>query len=159
MHIINKKARLNYRILETFEAGIVLTGPEVKSIRDGQVSLDGAHVQFGIGSPPPTTHNPQPTTLEAYLVGLHTSPYLPAGQSATDPARPKKLLLHRNEILSISAKSRSQNSTVIPLRLYSKNGLIKVEIALAKGKKKWEKKDTLKRREAEREMKRAMKRG
>ncbi len=81
--IFNKKARLNYRILETFEAGIALTGPEVKSIRDGKVSLDGAHVQFGIGSPRFTVNHSPFTTLEAYLVGLHTAPYLPAGQSAT----------------------------------------------------------------------------
>ena len=146
MRILNKKARLNYRILETFEAGIALTGPEVKSIRDGKVSLDGAHVPFGVGV----------RTMEAKLVGLHTSPYLPAGQSATDPARPKKLLLHRDEILNISAKSRSQNSTVIPLRLYSKKGLIKVEIALAKGKKKWEKKETLKQRDINREIRKAV---
>ncbi len=154
--IFNKKARLNYRILETFEAGIALTGPEVKSIRDGKVSLDGAHVQFGIGSPRFTVNHSPFTTLEAYLVGLHTAPYLPAGRSATDPARHKKLLLHRDEILSISSKARSQNSTVIPLRLYSKRGLIKVEIGLAKGKKKWERRDDLKRRDAEREIKRAL---
>lgn len=155
MNIINKKARLNYKILESFEAGLALTGPEVKSIRDGKVSLDGAHVQFGIGSPRFTVNRSPITTIEAYLVGLHTSPYLPAGQSATDPARPKKLLLHRDEILSISAKARSQNATVIPLRLYSKKGLIKAEIALAKGKKKWEKRESLKRREINRETERA----
>ena len=144
MRILNKKARLNYRILETFEAGIALTGPEVKSIRDAKVSLDGAHVQFGVGV----------RTMEAKLVGLPPSPYPPAGQSATDPARPKKLLLHRDEILNISAKSRSQNSTVIPLRLYSKKGLIKVEIALAKGKKKWEKRSDLKKKTVDREIRR-----
>ncbi len=154
MHIVNKKARLNYRILETFEAGLALTGPEVKSIRDGRVSLDGSHVQFGIGSP--LTINHQPSTIQAYLIGLHTSPYLPAGQSATDPARPKKLLLHRDEILNIAALARSQNCTVIPLRLYSKKGLIKAEIALAKGKKKWEKRESLKRREINRETERAL---
>lgn len=144
MNIINKKARLNYKILESFEAGLALTGPEVKSIRDGKVSLDGAHVQFGIGV----------GTIEAYLVGLHTSPYLPAGQSAADPARPKKLLLHRDEILNISAKARSQNATVIPLRLYSKKGLIKAEIALAKGKKKWEKRADMKKKTVDREIRR-----
>lgn len=154
MNIINKKARLNYKILESFEAGISLTGPEVKSIRDGKVSLDGAHVQFGVGSPRFAVNDSPFTTIEAYLIGLHTSPYLPAGQSATDPARPKKLLLHRDEILNINAKSRSQNSTVIPLRLYSKKGLIKVEIALAKGKKKWEKRSDLKKKTIDREIRR-----
>lgn len=144
MNIINKKARLNYKILESFEAGLVLTGPEVKSIRDGKVSLDGSHIQFGVAE----------GTFEAYLVGLHTPPYLPAGISAADPARPKKLLLHRDQILSIAARARSQNATVIPLRLYSKKGFIKAEIALAKGKKKWEKRADLKKKTVEREIRR-----
>ena len=154
MQILNKKARLNYKILETFEAGLALTGPEVKSIRDGQVSLDGSHVQL---SRLPAAGG---WRLAATLVGLHTSPYLPAAPSdgATDPARPKKLLLHRDEILNISAKARSQNCTVIPLRLYDKHGIIKVEIALAKGKKKWEKKETLKQRDINREIRRVVSR-
>lgn len=145
MNIFNKKARLNYRILESFEAGLALTGPEVKSIRDGKVSLDGSHVQFGVGSQ---------STIQAYLIGLHTSPYLPAGLSAADPARPKKLLLHRDQILSIAARARSQSATVIPLRLYSKKGFIKAEIALAKGKKKWEKRADLKKKAVDREIRR-----
>lgn len=152
--IFNKKARLNYRILESFEAGLALTGSEVKSIREGKVSLDGSHVQFGIGSPLLTVNRSPFTTIEAYLVGLHAAPYLPAGLSATNPARPKKLLLHRDQILSIAARARSQNATVIPLRLYSKKGLIKAEIAIAKGKKKWEKRDDLKKKTVDREIRR-----
>jgi SsrA-binding protein len=152
MIILNKKARFNYLILETFEAGIALTGSEVKSIREGKISLDGSHVQFGIGSPPFTIRRLPFTTIEAYLIGLHTSSYLPAGRFATDPARPKKLLLHRNEILNISVKARAQNSTVIPLRLYDKHGKIKVEIAIAKGKKKWEKREIQRRRSIDREI-------
>lgn len=142
MNIINKKARLNYRIFEILEAGIELLGSEVKSIKDGRVSLEGAHIQIGVGS----------GTLEARLVGMHAAPYLPAGRLEIDPTRTRRLLLHKNEILRLWQKTQATQMTAIPLRLYAKRGLIKVEVGLVKGKKKWEKREDLKRRDIKREI-------
>lgn len=147
MQILNKKARLNYQILETFEAGVALLGSEVKSIKDGQVSLEGAHIQVGIGS----------GTLEARLVGMHTAPYLPSGKIEIDPTRTRKLLLRKNEILRLWQETQAKRMTAIPLRLYTKRGLIKVEVGLAKGKKKWEKREALKKKDLRREEQRRLK--
>ena len=147
MQILNKKARLNYQILETIEAGIELLGPEVKSIRSGQISLDGAHIQIGI------SHNGP----EARLVGMHASPYLSAGKLHIDPTRVRRLLLHKHQILGLWDKTRGKGLTMIPLRIYEKKGWIKVEIGLVKGKKKWEKREDLKRRDIEREVERETK--
>lgn len=147
MQILNKRARQNYRILETLEAGIELLGSEVKSIKDGQVSLEGAHIQIGVGS----------GTLEARLVGMHAAPYLPAGKLTMDPTRTRRLLLHKNEILRLWQKTQATQMTAIPLRLYTKRGLIKVEVGLVKGKKKWEKREALKKRDVRREVERELK--
>lgn len=147
MEIINKKARLNYQILETFEAGIELLGFEVKSIREGKVSLEGAHVQVGVGS----------GALEARLVGMHAAPYLPSGKLEIDPTRTRKLLLHKSEIQKLWQETQAKQMTAIPLRLYTKRGLIKVEVGLVKGKKKWEKREVLKKKDLRREEQRRLK--
>lgn len=144
MQILNKKARLNYQILETVEAGIELLGPEVKSIRSGQISLDGAHVQIGVSHSGP----------EARLVGMHASPYLSSGKLAVDPLRVRRLLLHKNQILALWDKTKGKGLTMIPTRIYEKKGWIKVEVGLVKGKKKWEKRDDLKQRDIKRELER-----
>lgn len=144
MQILNRKVRQDYQILESFEAGIELFGPEVKSIRQGQVRLEGAHVQVGVGP-----HGP-----EARLIGMHAAPYVPAGTASIDPTRSRRLLLHRAQILSLWEETRSKSLTLVPLRLYAKRGWIKVEVGLVRGKKKWEKKETLKRRDIEREIRR-----
>jgi SsrA-binding protein len=145
MQILNKKARLNYQILETVEAGIELLGPEVKSIRSGQISLDGAHVQIGISRSGPETR----------LVGMHASPYLSSGKLAIDPLRVRRLLLHKNQIMGLWDKTKGKGLTMIPTRIYEKKGWIKVEIGLVKGKKKWEKRDDLKQRDIKREIERS----
>lgn len=148
MNIINKKARLNYRVFETFEAGIELTGAEVKSVKSGQVSLDGAHVVVGIGR----------GSVEAQLVGMHAAPYLPAGSAQINPTRSRRLLLHRDQIIHLWEKTHARGQTLVPLRLYLKGGWIKVEVGLVRGKKKWEKRETIKRRDAVREVEREVKR-
>ena len=140
--ILNKKARLNYQILETIEAGIELLGPEVKSIRSGQISLDGAHVQIGI------SHN----GLEARLMGMHASPYLSSGKMQIDPLRARRLLLHKNQIMGIWDKTKGKGLTMIPTRIYEKKGWIKIEIGLVKGKKKWEKREDMKQRDIKRQI-------
>lgn len=145
MEIVNKKARMNYRIFERFEAGVELTGSEVKSIRAGQVSLESAHVAIGVGN----------GTLEVRLLGMHASPYLPSGSVTVDPSRTRRLLLRRNQILSLLEKTKARGLTLIPLRLYLKRGWIKVEVGLVRGKKKWEKREVLKRRDLGREVERA----
>lgn len=148
MNILNKKARFNYTILDTLESGVELFGPEVKSIRAGQVSLDGAHIIIGVGK----------HALEARLYGMHAASYLPAGkQLGIDPARPRRLLLHKDQIESLYSRAKSAGATLIPLRIYSKRGWIKVEVALVKGKKKWQKKEVLKNRDIKREVDRVLK--
>lgn len=147
MNIINKKARFNYTILDTIESGIELIGSEVKSIRAGQVSLDGAHIMIGVGE-----HG-----LEARLYGMHTASYLPAGINNIDPARTRRLLLHKDQIESLYSHSKSGGATLIPLRIYTKRGWIKVEVALVRGKKKWQKKEVLKNRDIRREIDRNLK--
>ncbi len=143
--ILNRKARHDYFIEETVEAGMVLQGSEVKSLREGRVQLkDGfARVQGG----------------EIFLHNVHMSPYAPAGGRGHDPERTRKLLLHRREIERLDGKQRQQGYTLIPLKLYfNKQGFAKVEIGLAKGKAEHDKRDTVARREADREMARALKR-
>lgn len=144
MEIRNKKAG-QYRILETLEAGIELLGPEVKSIRAGRVSLDGAHVIVGVGNS---------GTLEAHLIGMHAAPYLPTGVATIDPLRTRRLLLHRSEILALREKAHAMRMTIIPLRLYERRRMIKVSVGLARGKRNWEKREGVKKRDLRREIER-----
>lgn len=140
----NKKALFDYEILEKYEAGIVLFGHEVKSVRGGHISLKGAYVTF---------HNNDP-----YLTGAHISRYKPAaGIKDYDPERSRKLLLKNKEIRRLLGKKEEKGLTIVPIRVYTKHSKIKVEIGVGKGKKKYEKKEKIKARDIEREIKRTLK--
>jgi len=140
----NKKALHDYHIVDTYEAGVVLAGPEVKSIRAGKVSLNEAYARID-GN-------------EAWLYGLHISPYDPASLWNVDPTRNRKLLLHRREIRRLIGATQQEGFTLVPLELYLKDGMVKVGLALARGKKLFDKRDDMKKRDAEREMQRAVRR-
>ena len=139
-----KKARFNYEILETFEAGIELLGFEVKSIKKGQGSLDGAHVIVRGG--------------EAYAVNMFVPPYqeknTPAGY---EPRRNRRLILKRKEIEELASKESGKGLTIVPISIYNKGPLVKVSVAIVRGKKKFDKRETMKKRETGREAERAMK--
>ncbi len=137
----NKRARHDYHILETWEAGIVLTGTEVKSLRDGKANLSDSYAIVNGG--------------EIYLLNLHISPYEQGNQFNHDPTRTRKLLLHRKEIRRLIGAVERQGLTLIPLDLYFKRGVAKVTLALGKGKKLHDKRADERRREDEREMARA----
>ena len=139
---LNKKARHLYELSEFTEAGIVLTGPEVKSIRAGKVNFIDSYVDFRQG--------------EAWLVSLHIAPYANAGYVSQEPDRARKLLLHEREISKFAGLVAQQGLTVVPVRLYFKRGKIKVEIALGKGQKLHDHRETLKRRAEERDMAREL---
>ncbi len=134
----NKPAYHNYDILETYEAGLVLEGSEVKSIREGAVNLKDAFIRIDDG--------------EAYVYNMYIAPYKPAAKFQHDPYRKRKLLLHKREILKLMGKVQEKGLTIIPLKLYFKNGKAKLEIALAKGKAKYEKRQAIKERETRREL-------
>lgn len=134
----NKKARHNYHIEDTFEAGLVLLGTEVKSLRQGKASLVDSFANIEGG--------------EAYLINCHINPYTAGNQFNHHPKRKRKLLLHKKEIDRLIGKTREKGFNLIPLKLYFKNHIVKVELSLAKSKKQYDKRDTLKRRQAEREM-------
>src|SRR5437667_4378850 len=138
----NKRARYDYHILETWEAGLVLTGTEVKSLRGGRANISDAYGTVRDG--------------EIFLLNLHISPYERGGYSNHEPARTRKLLLHRKEIRRLIGAVEREGLTLIPLELYFKNGVAKVALALGKGKKLHDKRETEKSRDANREMARAM---
>jgi SsrA-binding protein len=140
----NPKARYDYHILETWEAGLVLTGSEIKSVRDRKVSLKEA---FG------TVHN-----AEVWLEGMHITPYQQAGYAIQVPVRRRKLLLHRREIRRLIGAVQQQGLTLVPLDLHLSGGRAKVTLALARGKKRHDRREDLKRRDAEREVARALSR-
>ncbi|MDR2574800.1 MAG: SsrA-binding protein SmpB [Desulfovibrio sp.] len=136
---VNKKAWHLYELAEFLEAGIVLTGPEVKSIRAGKVNFIDSYVEFRQG--------------EAWLVSLHIAPYANAGCAAQQqPDRPRKLLLHEREIARYAGSVAQKGLTVVPVRIYLARGKVKVEIALGRGKKLHDHRESLKRRAAERDM-------
>lgn len=134
----NKKAYHNYFIEEKFEAGMVLTGTEVKSLRLGKANLNDSFALVKSG--------------EAFLNNLHISPYDFGNRENHDPDRMRKLLLHKKEIVRIFGKIREQGYSVVPLKLYFKNGMVKVEMGLAKGKKLYDKREDLKKKDQKREM-------
>lgn len=138
MKIVNRRATFDYTILDRFEAGIHLTGPEVKSLRGGHAKLDAAFVKI-MGT-------------EAYLVNAHISPYPFARTETYDPKRTRKLLLHKKELISLKTKLESANLTLVPLSWYNKGPLIKLEIGLARGKKQYEKREAKKREDQKREL-------
>jgi len=139
----NKKAFHNYYIGETWEAGIALLGSEIKSIRNGQISLGDAYVS--------------PEKGQLYLLNAHIARYEASSYMGHDPMRPRKLLLHRKEILNLTGKVGEKGLTLVATKVYLKHGLAKVEIALAKGKKLYDKREVITRRENDREMERALK--
>jgi SsrA-binding protein len=139
----NRKALHDFSIEETYEAGISLTGPEVKSVRAGRANLRESYARVRDG--------------EVFLVGAHVSPYSNATNIPQYPTRDRKLLLHREEIARLTGKSQEDGKTLIPLRLYPKNGNIKLELAVASRKKQYDKRREIARKTAEREMERAIK--
>lgn len=141
----NRKARQYYELLEFYEAGLVLTGPEVKSIRQGRVSFTDSYIDF--------------KNSEAYVMNMHISPYDNAGYAVQNPDREKKLLLHAQEIKILRAKVEQKGLTVVPLKMYLKHGKIKLEIALARGRKLHDQRDELKRRAENRDLERELARG
>lgn len=138
----NRKARHEYEILDTFEAGLVLKGPEVKSLREGKVGFQDAFARVEGG--------------EVWLHSLHISPYEQANRFNEDPLRPRKLLLHRQEILKLIGKVEEKGLTLIPLSVYFRRGYAKVTLALARGRKTYDKREKLKRKTQEDEARRAM---
>jgi SsrA-binding protein len=136
--IDNRRARYEYAILESMEAGLVLTGTEIKSIRAGGVSLNEAYARFRDG--------------EAWLMSMHIPPYKQGSFSNTDPNRPRKLLLHKEQIEHLQSRVAEKGLTIVPLRLYFTRGMAKVQIGLARGKKMWDKREDSAKRDVEREM-------
>ena len=141
----NRRARHEYEILETFEAGLVLRGTEVKSLRTGQVNFKDSYASV--------------RNSELWLLGCHISPYSHGTDANHDPERDRKLLLHRREITRLTGKVAERGLTVVPLKLYFKNGRAKIEIGLARGKKLHDKRATLRERETRREMDKAIRAG
>ena len=144
IQIKNKKAWHTYEIVEKVEAGVSLLGTEVKSLRAGQADLDGAYARID-GN-------------ECWLIGAQIAQYPQAGMANHEPLRKRKLLLHKNQISKITVKLQQRGFTLVPLRLYIKGSIAKVEVALARGKKLYDKRESIARREAEREMARAIRR-
>ncbi|MEW6067593.1 MAG: SsrA-binding protein SmpB [Nitrospirota bacterium] len=139
----NRKAYHDYNIDETLEAGIVLSGTEVKSLREGKANLKDAYVIIKGG--------------EAYLLNCHISPYSHGNIMNHDPLRTRKLLMHKNEINRLSGKIAAKGFTLIPLKIYFKDSFVKTEVGLARGKKLFEKRERIKERQAKREIERALK--
>ena len=139
----NRKAYHDYHLLETFEAGVALLGTEVKAIREGRANLRDSFARVVNG--------------EVYLYNVNISAYSHRGYADHEPLRARKLLLHRNEIRKLIGKTVEKGMTLVPVRMYFKNGRVKVAISLARGKKEYDKRETIKRRESDRETRAAMK--
>lgn len=139
----NRKARHNYNILQTYEAGIALTGTEIKSVRSGRINIKDGFAQYHAG--------------EMWLSNVHISPYDQGNRFNHDPLRNRKLLLHKREIAKIVGQIQTKGITVIPLKVYLKHGFAKVLIGIAEGKKKYDKRETIKRRDQDREIRRHIK--
>lgn len=139
----NKKARHDYHILDTFEAGMVLQGTEIKSIRNSRINLKDGFIRVRKG--------------EAYLHNVHISPYEQGNIFNHDPLRTRKLLLHKRQILQLEQESKNPGITIVPLKVYIKDGYAKVLIGLAKGKKDYDKRESLKRKDQERQIRRIVK--
>jgi len=142
--VSNRKARHDYHILDTFEAGISLKGTEVKSLRQGNANLQDSYAVL--------------KNAEIWLLGMHISPYEKGNINNHDPVRPRRLLLHRKQIRKLVGNVREKGLTLIPLSVYFKGRYAKVELALAQGKKKYDKREAISRRDAERELRQRIKR-
>jgi len=145
MNIIsnNRKSSYLYNFIDKYEAGIQLKGFEVKAIREGNVNIAESYVNI--------------KNNEIFIVGMHIGEYSHSGYVTHEPTRERKLLMHKVEISKIKSKFETKGITIVPLKLYFKKGKAKLEIALAKGKKKWDKRETIKKRDIDREIKRSMK--
>jgi len=143
--LINKKALHNYKPIEIFEAGLVLSGPEVKSIKDNRTDLKGAYVSVNLKDGP-------------MIVNFYIAPYPPAKreQAEYNPLRSRKLLLNKKEINYLIGKQQERGLTIMPLKVYTKNTLIKVEIGICRGKKKFDKREEMKKKDTEKDMRRAL---
>lgn len=140
----NRKVHFDYEILETYEAGLVLSGPEVKSIKNGRMNLAGSYITFHDG--------------ELFLTGSSIAPYQPKNQPADyDPSRSRKLLLRKKEIMSLAGKIKQKGLTLVPLKVYNKGRRIKLEFAIVRGKKKYDKRATISKRESARNIERELK--
>ncbi len=140
----NRKAFHNFFILESFEAGIALTGTEIKSIREGRISLNEAYIR--------------PENGELYLTGAHIARYEPGSYMSHEPTRERKLLMHRKEINLLTSRVQERGLTLVPIKIYLKEGKAKLEVALARGKKLYDKREVIAERESDRELERAVKR-
>ena len=140
----HRRARFDYQIEETFEAGIALLGSEVKSLREGRANLVDSYARISAG--------------EVFLMKAHIAPYEQANRENHDPVRPRKLLLHRSEIRRLTGKLHERGWTLIPLELYFEGGRAKVELALARGKKRYDKREAIAKRESDRQLQRIIKR-
>jgi len=138
----NKNAHRYYEILETVEAGLELMGSEVKSLRDGKVSFKDGYVKIDAG--------------QAWLVGVHIAPYKEASYFGHDPERPRRLLMHKREILALAAKVEQKGLTLVPTKLYFSKGRVKAEVALGRGKKTFDRRDDLKQRDIARDTEREL---
>ena len=143
MEILNRKARYDYELLDKFEAGIVLTGTEIKSIRKGSANLKDSYAIV--------------KNNEVFLLNMHISSYEQGNQFNHDETRTRKLLLHKKEIRKINESISIKGLTLVPVKLYFKDGLAKIELAIARGKHTYDKKETIKQRDIEREMKKQIK--
>jgi len=141
---VNRKAQHDYHIVRTLEAGLSLRGTEIKSIREGRVSIREAYVR--------------PDDGEVWLVGAHIAHYAPAGSTNHDPTRRRRLLLHKRQIAELRRAVESEGVTIVPLRLYLKGGRAKLEIAVGRGKKRYDKRAALAKRDADRQIQRALRR-
>lgn len=141
-YTFNRDARHNYQILETLEAGIQLTGAEVKSIKGGNVSLKGSYATI--------------KDSQLWLINAHIGAYKPAGPAKHDPVRTRRLLVHRTELDKLIGTSKAAGVTLVPMSIYSKRGLVKVELAIARGKKSYDKRADIKKREVNRKIERAL---
>lgn len=139
----NRRARFEYEIIKSYEVGIELRGTEVKSIRGGRINLSESYCKIT-------------DSMEAWLMQSHVSPYDFGNRHNHDPVRPRKLLLHKAEIRRLYGQIREAGLTMVPLKVYLKKGLVKLEIALVKGKKTHDKRETMKKRDTDREMERAL---
>src|SRR3954454_22417979 len=147
IHVVarNRRARFEFDLIEKIEAGIVLTGTEVKSLRNGKASLEESYAGLEGG--------------EVWLYGCDIPEYLQANRMNHKPKRPPKLLLHRSEIQKVAAKSSERGLTLVPLQIYFKKGIAKVQICVAKGRKSFDKRESLKKQDAKRDIDRALRRG
>jgi SsrA-binding protein len=143
MKVINRKAHYNYQILQKFEAGIVLTGPEVKSVKEGKIKLDDAFVKI--------------INNELWLINAHIHPYMFSDNRNYNPTATRKLLIHKKELISLQNKIDGRNLALVPISCYNKGSRIKLEVGIGKGKKQWEKREKIKQRDIQREIERTLK--